>query len=565
MGKLKERKIALTPEELRALELQARIRMKALVRQALVNADWLCAREDEVEMGGNVRRNVAVLLRKKTLAADQSLLSLEEKRTMRKPSNKRTDEEKQKLIRILGNLKCFRRYPKKVSRSLASSAYYMYLPKGKVLVKENDMPQSLYFILQGSIKLTQKKWDYFDEAYFAEDFGTSKSGDLIGEFAMLYSVPRMQTCVALENCELLSIHKKDFDSILNEMLATKWDQIQRAISCFTYFKDLDEVSLRECCILAKIRSYEPMKTIYGDGKGTKHVVYFLLSGTCRLIERLQVEVTKVGKKEFYKRYEPTEEEIKHAQEMQEEFEPQKRLSIGEQLARHFKTQRIICGCTNFLQTGEMDDGFRRAFQVRNRRSMFLEIEEFKRDEQAEIADEKEINVEEITYNYGSADLEYQEPPEKDIRTVFMQLAVMSRGSVFALGEYMKNRAVVSKDPVVVLLIPRYWLAQHHSQCWGRIMHFLDRYIPSSDAVFKEFVAGRKWRNEKHAYRNKLIESSRKPLSTSINEVPYSIRMDEDLDFTFADTQKYTQMWDNVSTRARKVTSREGYRPRRKDL
>lgn len=56
---------------------------------------------------------------------------------------------------------------------------------------------------------------------------------------------------------------------------------------------MDDRSIRECCILAKVQSFEPMKTIYGDGKGAKHVVYFLLSGSCKLIERLQVEVSLI--------------------------------------------------------------------------------------------------------------------------------------------------------------------------------------------------------------------------------------------------------------------------------
>lgn len=55
------------------------------------------------------------------------------------------------------------------------------------------------------------------------------------------------------------------------------------------------------------------------------------------------------------------------------------------------------------------------------------------------------------------------------------------------------------------------------------------------------------------------------MSTAINEVPYYNRMDEDMDFAFADTEKYAEMWEDAEYNARKVTSRIGFRPRRKDI
>lgn len=53
---------------------------------------------------------------------------------------------------------------------------------------------------------------------------------------------------------------------------------------------------------------------------------------------------------------------------------------------------------------------------------------------------------------------------------------------------------------------RYWLSQHNPQCWGRIMYFMNRYIPSSEEVFKKFVSDRRWKKEREAYKHSLLAS-----------------------------------------------------------
>lgn len=57
--------------------------------------------------------------------------------------------------------------------------------------------------------------------------------------------------------ELLFITKSDFDRLLKENLMKNWNVLQEALVTFNYFKAWDETTIRECCILSKIKDFSP--------------------------------------------------------------------------------------------------------------------------------------------------------------------------------------------------------------------------------------------------------------------------------------------------------------------
>ena len=93
--------------------------------------------------------------------------------------------------------------------------------------------------------------------------------------------------------------------VLKASVKQQWAEIQAAMKRFTYFKDWDEVVIRECCIYSKIKSYERDQTILGDDAGIPTSTYFILKGKCRVIEHLLVEAhfDARGRKQ-YKLYQP---------------------------------------------------------------------------------------------------------------------------------------------------------------------------------------------------------------------------------------------------------------------
>lgn len=74
----------------------------------MANRYWLEDVGDE-ELGEDVKKNVLLLLKKRK--QQKSLLTIYEKSILNKPAGERTQEDKQHLFRVIGGLKCFRKYP----------------------------------------------------------------------------------------------------------------------------------------------------------------------------------------------------------------------------------------------------------------------------------------------------------------------------------------------------------------------------------------------------------------------------------------------------------------------
>lgn len=61
----------------------------------------------------------------------------------------------------------------------------------------------------------------------------------------------------LASVDLLLITRNDFDSVLRGSLIKKWDVLRDALVHFNYFKLWNEETVRECCILSKLKDFKP--------------------------------------------------------------------------------------------------------------------------------------------------------------------------------------------------------------------------------------------------------------------------------------------------------------------
>lgn len=57
--------------------------------------------------------------------------------------------------------------------------------------------------------------------------------------------------------DLLLIPRKSFDEILRDTLLAEWDVLQDALVHFNYFKNWDVKTIRECCILSRMKNFLP--------------------------------------------------------------------------------------------------------------------------------------------------------------------------------------------------------------------------------------------------------------------------------------------------------------------
>lgn len=68
----------------------------------------------------------------------------------------------------------------------------------------------------------------------------------------------------LASVDLLRVTRDDFDNVLRDALMKEWDVLRDALVHFDYFKAWDEETVRECCILSKLKDFAPNEVINND-------------------------------------------------------------------------------------------------------------------------------------------------------------------------------------------------------------------------------------------------------------------------------------------------------------
>lgn len=122
-----------------------------------------------------------------------------------------------RMTRLLAGSQLFSAFPAEALGELAAQATIRKVPE-KTIIFEKDTPGSeMFAILQGRVKISA----------FSEDgkeviFAILESGDFFGETALLDGLPRSATGTAIEDCQMVSIARRDFIPFLerNPSMAT---------------------------------------------------------------------------------------------------------------------------------------------------------------------------------------------------------------------------------------------------------------------------------------------------------------------------------------------------------
>ena len=78
------------------------------------------------------------------------------------------------------------------------------VPPGEILYKEGEMPDSMYMVVEGLVRLTRD----------GQEMMTAGPKDVFGTWALFDDEPRVVTAVAEEKTRLLRIDKEDFIDLL---------------------------------------------------------------------------------------------------------------------------------------------------------------------------------------------------------------------------------------------------------------------------------------------------------------------------------------------------------------
>jgi CRP-like cAMP-binding protein len=91
-------------------------------------------------------------------------------------------------------------------RELIETGYRKFFAESEVVFNENDMGTHFYLVLSGSIETVVTRIDQHVKIY--------KSGDILGEVAIMLNLPYTSTAIALEDTSVFVINKHSFDRLL---------------------------------------------------------------------------------------------------------------------------------------------------------------------------------------------------------------------------------------------------------------------------------------------------------------------------------------------------------------
>jgi len=237
---------------------------------------------------------------------------------------------------------------------------------------------------------------------------------------------------------------------------------------YSYFKNWDIVTKRECSIISRTKSYNPDEVILGDNVGLPTYSYLIIKGTCSVIEHLQV--------------------------------------VPQYVSGFKKYRLVVCGEEQ------------------------CNIASFRK--KAKKSGQKRAVSKPDPHKYPSLKLGpcLTRKKEREIETHFIKVCELSEGAIFNVGEYFERRRVVADTTTNCLLIPRYWLMKmNKDNIWSRVQQFLNKNIPSTNRLFDNWMKEKRFIEYRKKLVKDILATRKTSNTNCIHNVPYSLRLKENPD------------------------------------
>ncbi|XP_001355055.1 uncharacterized protein [Drosophila pseudoobscura] len=265
-----------------------RTRFRKLVRAVIMNQHWLIDAEDQ-GLSMNVKKNVALLVRQKK---KRGMITVADKALLRTLPWARTIDDRKKLCMVIAGLTCFAKIPPKIRARMVPVIKLLSINESRVLIKEGDLPITVYFILNGEVEMKRSEYNKVTREITQVSMAIFGPGDCIGEVEMVEDCPRMNTYTTLSNCEILALFDNDYNRILRPFMEKQWNEKKEALRAFPYFDFLNEDQIRRACMFGSVVQYDPLETIYVEDKGSLNMVHFILSGECVVLQCLNLKINQ---------------------------------------------------------------------------------------------------------------------------------------------------------------------------------------------------------------------------------------------------------------------------------
>ena len=150
------------------------------------------------------------------------------------PPNKREDKTCLELMNLTKNLKVFENIARSIEhQNICGTLTLANFKPNDIIIKQGDIGDCLYYILHGlvsiqlSIQIDTGIQDKNQIVNVEKNIGELKDGDVFGDLALLYNIPRTTSIIALTDTSLIKIEKTPFNRYLKNLFEGQLqDQIE---------------------------------------------------------------------------------------------------------------------------------------------------------------------------------------------------------------------------------------------------------------------------------------------------------------------------------------------------
>jgi len=389
-------------------------------------------------------------------------LSAEAIAILSKPSRMRNEEEIKVVQKILFRLKCFDRYSLHIKQGLARVIDYDKFEDGRLIVRQGHPGNSFYFIVSGSVVVDRREYDPFACEFYNQRVAELTAGDSFGELALLHNTKRTASIRCRGTSEFLRVDKPDFDEVLRNSHQREWEIRINLLSAHPVFTGWSTRELKIANGHSKMKIYPPNMVLVSEDKPYPDRVFFIASGSCVVVRRLDLIKRMISKTKY--KY------------------------ILPPLPRSPPSSAPITSTTTTTPTSTTPTTTTTPTET------------------TRTPTEKKVR------SGKSKGPSYP----KDIREQrFFTIAELKENDFFNVGEDLEGLYVISVGRVEVVQIATLAFARHSS---GRLMDEMKRkyleFLPTGRAAFEQYVNDRRWECFK---KNTVVEATQKrKVSSQVN-------------------------------------------------
>ena len=208
------------------------------------------------------------------------------------PPKKREDKTCLELMNLTKDLKVFENIARSIEhQNICSSITLVTCKPNDIVIRQGDQGDCLYYILHGlvsiqlSIQIDTGIQDKNQIVNVEKNIGELRDGEIFGELALLYNIPRTASVIALTDTSLIKIDKMPFTKYLKNVFEGQLqDQIEFLQIC-PIFNKMPKELLIKLGIRSVIKKFATGQIILkNDTKSDS--IFVIRRGTVKVIKEI---------------------------------------------------------------------------------------------------------------------------------------------------------------------------------------------------------------------------------------------------------------------------------------